>query len=107
MAAGRQASTADEAHERQIRLGSFPRGEATGAVVVASGGYHWMLNCSVPRRQLRRSTLAPVIVFFGSSSHAWAQGTHDWGMWFCTLVVIGALAALVFFLITLVRWLMR
>ena len=67
-----------------------------------------MPNCSVPRRQLRR-ILAPVILFwtFGSSSHAWAQGTHDWGMWFCTLVVIGALAALVFFLITLVRWLMR
>ena len=67
-----------------------------------------MLNCSVPRRQLRR-ILAPVILFwtFGSSSHAWAQGTHDWGMWFCTLVVIAAVAALIFLLITLVRWLMR
>ena len=76
----------------------------------SGGSLGWvsrMPNCSVPRRQLRRSTLAPVIVFFGSSSHAWAQGTHDWGMWFCTLVVIGALAALVFFLITVVRWLMR
>ena len=49
----------------------------------------------------------PVILFwtFGSSSHAWAQGTHDWGMWFCTLLVIGAVAALIFLLITLVRWL--
>jgi len=32
---------------------------------------------------------------------------HDWGMWFGTLLVIGAVAALVFFLIALVRWLKR
>jgi hypothetical protein len=70
-----------------------------------------MHNCSVGGRALNSParTLACVILLctFGSSSRAWAQGMNDWGMWFGTLLVIGALAALVFFLITLVRWLKR
>ena len=84
---------------------------ATGTIILALGGYHRMHSLSVPGRQLRcpSKTLGSVVLFwiFASTRCAWAQGVHDWGMWFGTLVVIGAVAALVFILITLVRWLMR
>ena len=61
-----------------------------------------MHNFGFGSRKFRRLTriLAPAILFwtFGSLSRAWAQGMHDWGMWFGTLLVVGAVATLVLFL---------
>ena len=81
---------------------------ATGTMVAGSRRCNRTRSCIVPGRQLRSltRTLAPVW-FVGASSRACAQGAHDWGMWFGTLLVIGGAAGLVFFLITLVRWLKR
>jgi len=85
--------------------------KATGALVVGWRRHNPTYSWIFPSRQLRslKRTLAPVILFWfvGSSSRACAQGAHDWGMWFGTLLVIGGVAGLVFFLITLVRWLKR
>jgi uncharacterized protein involved in cysteine biosynthesis len=40
---------------------------------------------------------------FRTSSPALAQGVHDWGMWFGTLVVIAVVALLVALVVALVR----
>ena len=73
------------------------------------GSLRWVAGLGGPQLRCLTRTLAAVILFwtFGSFTHACAQGMHDWGMWFGTLLVIGAVAALVFFLIALVRWLKR
>ena len=91
-------------HSAPLQVGVQRNSESHERSGCSLGWYHRMP--SVPTRQLR-TTLAPVIMFwtFGSSARAWAQGMHDWGMWFCTLLVIGAVAALIFLLIILVRWL--
>lgn len=36
-----------------------------------------------------------------------AQGMHDWGMWFETMILIGGAALLISLLIALIRWLRR
>ena len=83
--------------------------KATGVLVAGSRGYKRARSCIVPSRQLRSltRTLAPVILywFVGSLNRACAQGAHDWGMWFGTLLFIGGAVGFILFLITLVRWL--
>jgi hypothetical protein len=83
--------------------------KAMGVMVAGSRGYKRARSCIVPRRQLRSltRTLAPVILywFVGSLNRACAQGAHDWGMWFGTLLFIGGAVGFILFLIMLVRWL--
>lgn len=54
---------------------------------------------------MRNIALASLLWTVGSSSCAEAEAMHDWGMWFGTLVMIAVLAALVAFVVGLVRWL--
>ena len=83
--------------------------KATGARVVGWRSHNLTYNWIFPSRQLRSltRTLAPVILywFVGSLNRACAQGAHDWGMWFGTLLFIGGAVGFILFLIMLVRWL--
>ena len=52
---------------------------------------------------------APAVVFstVAASGSAWAQGMHDWGMWFGTLLMIAVAGVLVGLGVVLVRSLKR
>ena len=57
---------------------------------------------------LMRSTRCVFLICASvTSNSACAQGMHDWGMWFGTVLIIGVAALLVAVLIALIRLLKR
>ncbi|NJO35098.1 MAG: hypothetical protein HC869_20290, partial [Rhodospirillales bacterium] len=51
-----------------------------------------------------RSIIAAALVLTSLAAHpALAQGMHDWGLWFCTLFIIGVVSLFIFLLIILIR----
>ena len=56
---------------------------------------------------MRRLASAAVFWTVATPGSAWAQGMHDWGMWFCTLLMIAVAAVLVGLGFALVRRLKR
>jgi uncharacterized protein involved in cysteine biosynthesis len=56
---------------------------------------------------MRRIASTTLFSTFGTSNRALAQGAHDWGMWFGTLIALAVAVVLVALVFALARKLKR